>query len=809
MSVSLDSLSQLPIDGKLKTLSDIKVAVLGNDKEKQKLITQFKALKTILLNESNTTLLQDAAIIIQSFSYLKKNIDFLIDNNVVEILIISTVKHQDALAEINFRTLIDICASSSVSILNLLDFEENGLRLIEVIHNILSGPSTKQLLFNTCILIPFIKSCKQLTKLYKPLMKKLSIAISSAFKTVLNLNNSVHDHKSFENCTKSITIPEPPPEHTLDLLCDEVSPMLYALSHLIEVIHSELSVSLTLPQPLYYTLTSFLNAYNLNIKLSAINVLVQYTKHFMKSALKETSYLKLAPSLVSLISRMKDSNELDNSLNSNYRLTKKMAPIYLLSQIAEDNAHVSEYLVEISFFEKIAGIITSSYSHEQKFLDEKSLYKISDSLLILSCIGGLKENYRELVIKYDVAPIITDSLGRHIEIHKELSSTTPNANEELILKLSNRITLSSCYLLRSLSRSASLLRTYLVELNLVDLLIEILKIPETSIKDCSPELQHDEVLLKSVALGIISNLVMEFSAVAQDLASDDLSKILREFIYYSQYDILRLNALLVIRNSLFGDFYSFRENFEKAVTIEKIFDLCYDPNNLIKEQCFNIFRNLSVSSSNYANHLVSYFPNSPAAKKYGDATFLDFLLKHVSQSTSTEVTLAINYIIVHLAASNVENRSLIMCNDALLRQLLKLLEPTPAIESRATTALEINDENEEEEDQWKIKLSVVWIIINLTWKEETSNSDSEAEDGSEDHSLDYEAMEIDEVDNSSASSQYTKYLSSKYRAHKLIDIGFYDAIKLLNSICTISDFKERARTAIFHLVLYDTNNQSN
>ncbi|KAG7806828.1 hypothetical protein KL921_004622 [Ogataea angusta] len=126
-----------------------------------------------------------------------------------------------------------------------------------------------------------------------------------------------------------------------------------------------------------------------------------------------------------------------------------------------------------------------------------------------------------------------------------------------------------------------------------------------------------------------------------------------------------------------------------------------------------------------------------------------------------------------------------MCNQGLLKKLVAFLEYSERVP--------------DDEDHWKIRLSVVWAVLNLSWREETTGSDLDNDD---DDSA--EDMDVDAGDG----SEFRRFLSPKNRALRLIELGFYDAIRTLNNHCTISDFKERARMAIFNLVLYENKNKS-
>ncbi|OUM51085.1 hypothetical protein BVG19_g166 [[Candida] boidinii] len=926
-------------ESELKSLKDLKGRILGNDTEKNKLINDKSAFNSILEilsfdAPSNAdfsifnNLQREAAIILQSFSFDKNHLDTLMSDSLLLTLISSTIKNPSVLAEINLKTLINIRSLTPESSLDLSIYK-NEDRFIETLYNILNnGGSSTELCFDTCVLIPFIKST-HLPKLYKPIVKRFSIINSYIFRQALFHNNTTENMSNYENCQNDTLSPLPPSTTTIDTYSSDIAPMLYALAHLIEVIYLEKGNIISLPKPMYYTLTSLINSSNLNVKLSSINLLTHYTIYHLSPGKRHINFMKIVPSLVSIIEKSKSlkSNQ-DILLSSSYKLSRKMSPLYLLSKITECDESINHYLVNTDAIELIASIITDNYNPKEKFLSENLLYKISDCLLILSCIASSIEEYRSQITKYNISPIIVDSLLKHFTIYNELQEIKSNGvynisspKTELLLRLSNRITLFSAYLLRSLSRSTALLRTYLVDLNIVEILLNCLRVPQGVVECFSEELQGSEILLKTVVLGIISNLILDFSAVKNDLLSSEVSALFSSFIDKDQPDILRLNSLILFRNSLFGDDIKYKENFIQILPFDKIFELCYDANPQIKEQSFNILRNLSVGRKNYANEIIASFPACKTAKLKGDYNFLDFLLNNLKQPhNEPSLIVSINYILVHLAASNAKNKALMMCNIPLIGKILEQILSRDGVHSNKKTIdshsynyinnnsntnnkinnssssyniksnihnHEKNNDNrnksfvptydrritvcpsnssfrspeEQYNDYWKIKLSCLWIVINLTWKEEitdrrvrrtelrrqgpeihsfvpersslpitsmvsdvsstgqsrdiiaNSMSINAANTGGRENDPAHDSLEstsdirpddMMDLDVSKDENTFSDYLSARMRALKLLDLGFYTAIKALNNECEIMDFKERARTAVFQMVLYES-----
>ncbi|KAG7835795.1 hypothetical protein KL942_004965 [Ogataea angusta] len=140
--MSLLAFQSLSADEKIEQIDSIKLAVLGNDREKAKLHDSFGVLGEILLTESNKTLLQNTAIIVQSFSYLRTNVEFLLRFDIFEVLVKSTIRYPAVLAEINFRTLIDLLSTNSLS--EKYHDEQEYAQFVGVLAGILRDPAAAQ-----------------------------------------------------------------------------------------------------------------------------------------------------------------------------------------------------------------------------------------------------------------------------------------------------------------------------------------------------------------------------------------------------------------------------------------------------------------------------------------------------------------------------------------------------------------------------------------------------------------------------------------------------------------------------------------
>lgn len=125
-----------------------------------------------------------------------------------------------------------------------------------------------------------------------------------------------------------------------------------------------------------------------------------------------------------------------------------------------------------------------------------------------------------------------------------------------------------------------------------------------------------------------------------------------------------------------------------------------------------------------------------------------------------------------------------MADEQLLKRLHELLQ----------ISLPSNSAKAETIKLWNLKLSIVWIITNLTWRQGTAGSSSDDDNDS--------SMDIDNTSSATVTPS-GPCSTAKERAQKLIKFGFYDTIQVLSRNCDIADFRERARTAVFQLVYHD------
>lgn len=483
-------------------------------------------------------------------------------------------------------------------------------------------------------------------------------------------------------------------------------------------------------------------------------------------------------------------------------------------------------------------------------LDSSNVNEISDFLLFLSVFTSEKEEHRERVLSYgsdekQKSQVLPKLLFETVDnmrflllqlhlVHSVLSSQNGiNSIKELDqaffatnLGIIARLLASSCftnnfYLIRSLSRSVSLLRTFFVECNaftsligtsppkttdpfvdrfdtvshsggLISNILYVLRDTETCgdllglydqmsspvfMKSC----RKIQMLNKSIVLGIVANFVLDFSSFRYDIVNDQEFIEHLEYIYTRavpqnnqsvqddtlegeenilQMETIQLNVLQIIKNYMYNEnqenkiemlsFFKLSTIFDKTligITNEwKSRKVSPEVRQLLLKQkivAFDILRNLTAGSPHFSEHLTEVFekeylttlsPDLGAPRDWneylirntmnyelfnsredvGDFNNDNALLVRMNDSDYVSLLLAVNYIEDH-RFTNMENIvGYDLPQDELLRIWLRFLnlyvgdDQTVNLNSRLAVSNGLNS----------IKLLIVWIIINLTWKDD-------------------------------------------------------------------------------------------
>jgi len=718
-------------------LQEIRLSIIGDEDEKLILLNSeyFVELfnlfdKYVSAEESNSKIFQHLLIIISSLSYLPVALSRLINqyNILNKLVVVANFFNEDnGILSIIFKLLSNILSLKHD--LNLELNSHDGYLFKELLLNKIDCDNTdnykiineNEILLNIFTLIPHLNPL-ELKTMINPSLRILEIVLNKPTNFLLAKYSKM---KLYIECFDSLIVPNPPP---LVLFSNLTAPLLYTLSHLLYYDEESLMKTLSSEEDrndalkelnqknkidksfnknLYFTITSLLKSSDFELKLSAISILINFSLNSsLSESEKNRNVRKFLPYLIQLI----DLDESNNLIvfKSELKLSRRFNPFYILSKLCLSFEFVNDYLLNCNIIKNFCEIITKFNNQDFETLSLLKLDNLSDLFLILSSITSNSEQNRNLIIKHDLSVTIKKILEFHhaniVQYIKDGKSCEDEKELEELIIASNHLTVSTCYLLRSLSRSVSILRSYLYETNIVDNLLNILKIPEnsfTKIQNKNLIIIKSEILLKTVILSILSNLVLDFSPLRNDLLNNNLIDIVSELLLTTNHNSIKSNCLWVIRHIIYNETPINRDKSIEKIGIQKILQFCNDEDLNIKQQAFNVLRNLTCSSKLHVNKLLNNFLDNNKENYFFQFIYEKLININIKDSRNDGLLESIIFIIVHIAAISEIKRELIIKNQLLLTKIGDIL---------------IYSENTE------VKLACIWLIINLTWIENVSNS---------------------------------------------------------------------------------------
>lgn len=413
-------------------------------------------------------------------------------------------------------------------------------------------------------------------------------------------------------------------------------------------------------------------------------------------------------------------------------------------------------LIKVKIDLKLTDFLTNSVG-ENLNLNHLIKTNISDSLLLISLLTANNEELRLNFIKnkFNFRSLIFKLISYYNYSLKQLVVAIKKRDTKKINKIISLVNsplfLNCLNLIRSLSRSITLLRTFFIECNIIEHLIEILKLIEVLLI----EQQNNN---KLVILSIVANLILDFSSFRYSLISNEEFFNTLLLIYKNNQDDTKiLNSinkeqinlvfLQIIKNLMYNE-----NEDNKIKLIDKYFSLeIFTPylqygstplskstlsedteiHNLRLKQkliMFDILRNLS-SNSNYFNEILSEFVGSKLKINWDKLLIMNItnlklfnpqltkfnnfnLINLMKDENYVSLILSINYIENHKFLNN----STIHLNHLLVKIWLKFLKL-----NASSYKLSSSDKTIISNNLNAIKLSIIWILINLTWQNNSFN----------------------------------------------------------------------------------------
>ncbi|KAK4987804.1 hypothetical protein LTR50_004356 [Elasticomyces elasticus] len=154
------------------------------------------------------------------------------------------------------------------------------------------------------------------------------------------------------------------------------------------------------------------------------------------------------------------------------------------------------------------------------------------ALEALAALAHKEDSHRKAIVDAGVMPSIVDSLKPFPDssINTPRSALGPRDGSTVA------VLLAACYAATSMSRSVSLLRTSLIDAGVAKPVFALLK--------------HDDGDVAVAATNVLCNLLLEFSAMRQDLMAADVMKILCDHAKWSDTR-LRLSSLWALKHLVY------------------------------------------------------------------------------------------------------------------------------------------------------------------------------------------------------------------------------------------------------------------
>lgn len=642
---------------------------------------------------------------------------------------------------------------------------------------------------------------------------------------------------------------------------------------------------------IYLTMLLLIKYENKALNLAALNLVYLHLNNLKQFSNQDDSdtrdelifsnFKKVTPKLIELL-----------SLDDNKFVKPTTLPIFLLSptkiltNLSSQYPSISDELRKNNVDYKIMKSLELQFKSSQKIkyfkllkhnsqnctklvdftvmmnsLQETNLNSLTDLLLLLSVFTSKKEEYRERVVNYK----LSDTKSKHQHtfsqmvfeliddyrfvliqvqlVHRILypKDNTKKVSGQDIAWLSKNlgimITLVNdpaytnvLYLIRSLSRSVALLRTFFVDCNsivseidiensvdiarsryardrnsssggFISNILQILKGNEISSKliqfFCNfnsedytgRQLNKSQMLNKSITLGTIANFVLDFSSFRYNIVNDEgflknLSVIYKNSLVANyktstgktndeemfQKNTIQLSILQILKNYMYNENQENKKELIEYFPISILFDkIVYgvaksdnihghdvggeseEIKGLRLQQkivAFDILRNLTAGSPYFSQYLIDAYDNKldDDVKKEDKLpmSWADFVIANITNFENFErnhervnlnkelfrddsfllslmdnndyvsLVLAINYIEDHKFTNIEQFRERLLPKESLLKVWKRFLNLT--VTEEFESQLDLNSKININNNLNSIKLSIVWIIINLTWK---------------------------------------------------------------------------------------------
>ncbi|XP_020227625.1 armadillo repeat-containing protein 8 [Cajanus cajan] len=334
--------------------------------------------------------------------------------------------------------------------------------------------------------------------------------------------------------------------------------------------------------------------------------------------------------------------------------------IYILLELLDDSGQVgddasfafSSLVAEKEDLQRLAfeaNAIDKFYDHLQnRALHPKRLEGI---FLALAHLCSKLECCRSMFVSLQVVNILLDAL------------THADAN----------VRTAACICLKSVSRSVKILSAgYFMNERIMAPLIRLLSDPSTSVQ--------------VAALGAIGNIVVDFTPQRSTFTQCGGIKELVQ-LTKSMDASLRLNAVCVLKNTVFHADKMCKEGIFMELTVSSLASLICDPEPSVQEQALTLMRNLVDGSMDCVEYAFA-----------GGGIILDAVGRQLQKFSKFGIGIQAMYLLVNIASGNETHK------DAIMQLLFSQAENVS--HSFFSRFLRSSDNI--------LRTAAVWIIVNLT-----------------------------------------------------------------------------------------------
>ena len=335
-------------------------------------------------------------------------------------------------------------------------------------------------------------------------------------------------------------------------------------------------------------------------------------------------------------------------------------------------------------------------------------------------------------------------LNEFIEYHHTISNNGTNKGTMFPTLHDSKLVLAWLQLLKSFSRSVTLLRTKLQKAQLTETLAKMLNIlyKLTHVAyDVGNDFLKIELDIMGLTLGNICNFMVEFSSLQASVLQTDIISTIKDILTDNLFNpnseknlnkertnafkALKLQniktySLWVLRHLMYNCPNSEKMKLLQRIPLDVILDFINDPDWPVQEQCFQLLRNLTCNSRRVVNLLLEKFKyveyrvdsKSGLNKQIRSTYLFEYLARKMSlldmRDKAQRKTLeAILYIINNIAAVNENKKRLVVEQDDILEILKDILSESSQNQSKYG-----NDS--------ELKLASLWVLNNLLWNSSLS-----------------------------------------------------------------------------------------